>query len=572
DKGDQGVKGDKGDKGDQGDTGAGEVYALVDKGSYAVVSAADKLNVYIKGLVTLHVDGNTTEISDIQSLFYIKVSGNAGYGNMNYLFGEIGNPFVFTHLEVENMSQTSYDYNNTYIVELVSMGAGSSTVASFSVPVKLANGAALDVTKDYIRENVQNQIDSANEEITKTNTRITKAEETITTIRNDVASNTGLISNMNETISTAQGDIQKISNRVTTIEDDYTTETEVATIAETKAGEVKTTLQSSINGVADSVTTLEAKVEGVETTVKKIGNPNLLSCADGSGWFTDVTLETEASFDIATQKVQAKNVYSSVVYLVTGQSYCMSYFGAIARLLYLYDKDKKAAYIGSFVKDESEKYGEYFRYYKSFTVSVTGMYSINLYTSSQEIINVWRPKLEIGTAPTLYDTTIQSTIKQTANEIRITAKQITLEGLVTANENFKVLEDGSIEAVNGKFQGVVSARLVYNAACKDYPDGYTLDSQSRYKIDPINAPYSTFYSSAETKYVLPKSSNYIGMELSFYFFVLTRTGYTMTIYPDTGDSLHGMGDGLFMTISSKQVDRKVIVKAFSDGWWVIDEL
>ncbi|MEJ8769729.1 hypothetical protein [Prevotella sp. HCN-7019] len=43
-----------------------------------------------------------------------------------------------------------------------------------------------------------------------------------------------------------------------------------------------------------------------------------------------------------------------------------------------------------------------------------------------------------------------SMIEQTAADIKISAKNISLEGLVTANDNFKILEDGSIEA-NGNF-------------------------------------------------------------------------------------------------------------------------
>ena len=43
-----------------------------------------------------------------------------------------------------------------------------------------------------------------------------------------------------------------------------------------------------------------------------------------------------------------------------------------------------------------------------------------------------------------------SMIEQTAADIKISAKNISLEGLVTANDNFKILEDGSVEA-NGNF-------------------------------------------------------------------------------------------------------------------------
>lgn len=40
---------------------------------------------------------------------------------------------------------------------------------------------------------------------------------------------------------------------------------------------------------------------------------------------------------------------------------------------------------------------------------------------------------------------------------QIRADQISLEGIVTANENFKILEDGSIEARNGKFYGRIES-------------------------------------------------------------------------------------------------------------------
>lgn len=46
---------------------------------------------------------------------------------------------------------------------------------------------------------------------------------------------------------------------------------------------------------------------------------------------------------------------------------------------------------------------------------------------------------------------------QLESGIYIAADQVKLEGLVTANDNFKILEDGSIEAVNGKFTGEVNA-------------------------------------------------------------------------------------------------------------------
>ena len=36
--------------------------------------------------------------------------------------------------------------------------------------------------------------------------------------------------------------------------------------------------------------------------------------------------------------------------------------------------------------------------------------------------------------------------------VKLKAENIELEGLVTANQNFRILEDGSIEANSGPFQ------------------------------------------------------------------------------------------------------------------------
>lgn len=74
---------------------------------------------------------------------------------------------------------------------------------------------------------------------------------------------------------------------------------------------------------------------------------------------------------------------------------------------------------------------------------------------------------------------IVSFIEQTASSIKIKAAHISLEGLVTVNNNFKVLNDGSIEATNGKFNGTVNASngilndVVINGTIRTpFRDGY----------------------------------------------------------------------------------------------------
>lgn len=52
---------------------------------------------------------------------------------------------------------------------------------------------------------------------------------------------------------------------------------------------------------------------------------------------------------------------------------------------------------------------------------------------------------------------VVSEINQSAEEIKIKGEKISLEGTVTANDNFKILPDGSMRASNGTFEGAISS-------------------------------------------------------------------------------------------------------------------
>lgn len=88
------------------------------------------------------------------------------------------------------------------------------------------------------------------------------------------------------------------------------------------------------------------------------------------------------------------------------------------------------------------------------------------YGTESDLTEVFATKVEMNSAITQTANSINlevskkvdedeviAAINLTSEEAKINAEKITLEGTVTANENFKVLEDGSIEAVNGKFTG-----------------------------------------------------------------------------------------------------------------------
>ena len=75
-----------------------------------------------------------------------------------------------------------------------------------------------------------------------------------------------------------------------------------------------------------------------------------------------------------------------------------------------------------------------------------------------------KPPLDWTPAPEDNPTTanIISTINLSPESITIAANNISLEGLVSVNSNFKILADGSMEAVNGKFGGTITVGGVNN--------------------------------------------------------------------------------------------------------------
>lgn len=86
-----------------------------------------------------------------------------------------------------------------------------------------------------------------------------------------------------------------------------------------------------------------------------------------------------------------------------------------------------------------------------------------------------------------------SAINLTKESATIKANRISLEGLVTVNSKFKVLSDGSIEAVNGKFKGniegstITGSNLIFKSS--DGRTDYISLTEMGLTIDGQNAPY-----------------------------------------------------------------------------------
>lgn len=72
---------------------------------------------------------------------------------------------------------------------------------------------------------------------------------------------------------------------------------------------------------------------------------------------------------------------------------------------------------------------------------------------------------------------IISEINQTAEEVKILANKIALEGLVTANEHFQILPDGTMKAVDGYFEGLLTSTNGNIAGFEITENGFTKSLQ-----------------------------------------------------------------------------------------------
>ncbi|MDE7413078.1 MAG: hypothetical protein K2N05_04715 [Muribaculaceae bacterium] len=163
--------------------------------------------------------------------------------------------------------------------------------------------------------------------------------------------------------------------------------------------------------------------------------------------------------------------------------------------------------------------------------------------------------------------------------VKIKADSIQLEGLVTANGNFKILEDGSIETVNGKFTGILNATygvlnnvLINGAIRTPFRDGYySLSSNGWIAMSTLglqnnnNVVIPGATGGWNTNVVIPWTSDYNGFRAIVmndawgnqvpedewsvnapsgkYFYEDGQQKTTLSILPRSGVEMIGYGEG-----------------------------
>ena len=107
-------------------------------------------------------------------------------------------------------------------------------------------------------------------------------------------------------------------------------------------------------------------------------------------------------------------------------------------------------YLESF-SDKDIKYEMYYIIKTNYTQAI----ATKVITESKILQTAKEINLEVSKK--VDENEIIASINLTSEEAKINASKITLEGIVTANQNFKVLLDGSIEAKNGTFSGDITS-------------------------------------------------------------------------------------------------------------------
>lgn len=135
-------------------------------------------------------------------------------------------------------------------------------------------------------------------------------------------------------------------------------------------------------------------------------------------------------------------------------------------------------------------------------------------------------------------------INLTEDLAKIKAKRIELEGLVTANNNFKVLEDGSIETRNAKIAGYIYCPFISIEESDAILQGSPTDWYRNYLLNTnlyLNATFTTV--------ILPVAERYAGARVLIMdsYFVKTRVPTPPTRIKTQDDSY--IISGLFSALS-----------------------
>lgn len=148
----------------------------------------------------------------------------------------------------------------------------------------------------------------------------------------------------------------------------------------------------------------------------------------------------------------------------------------------------------------------------------------------------------------------------------IKADNIQLEGLITANGNFKVLEDGSIVSKNGTFGGMVHSEQTWTSIKKLYGHLEVGHTVADHYIDPINNPANDYVivgGMLSHAVYLPNPKEFQGLELGFICVERGSSGTNIYLYIDGDENSRFLYSSVIENLSDDGI--KGTVKK-TEGW------
>lgn len=240
-----------------------------------------------------------------------------------------------------------------------------------------------------------------------------RIDSTVGNISNDVDGVKGDMTTISQTVNSISATVTNHTTQISTFQ--QTVDQIYASIEDVGSGEFSYILQ---------------RIDEIEI---KVGTP-------GQSGSIQVALDSIAStvYDENTGMSAINQKVGSITATVTNHTSQIATFQQTVDQIYLAIED-----VGS---------GEF----ASITTRLDGI-ELKVYDENEGMSAIVQKVNSISS--TVYDKhdTLLSQISQDGSNILIQASKIKLEGLVTANNNFKILADGSIEAKNGKFTGNITS-------------------------------------------------------------------------------------------------------------------
>ena len=145
--------------------------------------------------------------------------------------------------------------------------------------------------------------------------------------------------------------------------------------------------------------------------------------------------------------------------------------------------------------------------------------------------------------------------------ITIQANKISLEGLITANGGFKVLEDGSVETINGKFSGAINIYNSTDLIGKWNSDGFVIN---KYFKAGSETTLDSFFEIDSSENI---SKVYIGKKRVGYC-----NEYGVYISPDDERYVENDGRFQFFTEYDEDYGRTVNGLTFGNSFWICSKV